>query len=382
MAKLLIEAGHEAEVFVASVQGSGTTVFDTVPLHRVDWRRNSRYLDLLRRIIAKAPRSRTAAFAFGLACQARELAAALERRHGVAPFQLVQSADFRAAGLFVRARRGRIHVVRCSSAAELYNAFDGTQSKKESWRARLELRSMRRADLAYAPSQYIARYFASTERLNVHIIRPPAFLECQPSPRPVVALPERFFFHFGQLMERKGTALLARALPLAWQQVPELTMVWTGRCVDEGRLAAWRSVWGERRGQVLITGPMPKPDLYAVLQRAEVAVLPSQVDNLPNTVIESLMLGIPVLGSRGASIDELVEEGRTGHLVALGDAQELADALVRMWQRRSPVRKGFAWNSAIAREMQPERAIASLLALADTSNGTRSSALGWKPVRA
>jgi glycosyltransferase involved in cell wall biosynthesis len=75
------------------------------------------------------------------------------------------------------------------------------------------------------------------------------------------------------------------------------------------------------------------------------------------------MFGIPVIGSRGASIDELVEEDRTGHLVALGDIDSLAEALTKMWLKRSPVRKGFAWNSDISKDMQPERAVSNLLAL-------------------
>jgi glycosyltransferase involved in cell wall biosynthesis len=91
--------------------------------------------------------------------------------------------------------------------------------------------------------------------------------------------------------------------------------------------------------------------MYAVLKRADAAVLPSQADNLPNTVIESLVFGIPVLGSRGASIDELVEEGRTGHLVALGDVQGLAGALVKMWFKQTGVSKGFKWDSAVYEEM-------------------------------
>ena len=102
-----------------------------------------------------------------------------------------------------------------------------------------------------------------------------------------------------------------------------------------------------------MTGPLSKSELYAVLQKADVAVLPSQVDNLPNTVIESLMLGIPVIGSRGASIDELVEDDQNGHLVDLRDTNGLAEALVKMWSGNSPVRKGFEWNTAIAREMRP-----------------------------
>jgi len=153
-------------------------------------------------------------------------------------------------------------------------------------------------------------------------------------------------------------------LPLAWREAPDLTMVWSGVCRDQRKLEEWRSWWGERSDQVIITGALRKPDLYAILQRAEAAVLPSQVDNLPNTVIESLMFGVPVLGTRGASIDELVEDGRTGHLIALGDAVGLADALVALWHHRSLVRRGFDWDLPVARAMKPECAVANLIALA------------------
>jgi glycosyltransferase involved in cell wall biosynthesis len=154
-------------------------------------------------------------------------------------------------------------------------------------------------------------------------------------------------------------------LPLAWSLVPDLTMVWSGVFADDNDLKRWRLLWKERAQQVHITGPLPKAKVYAILTRADVAVLPSQVDNLPNTVIESLMLGIPVIGTRGASIDELVDEGVNGHLVGLGDVDGLAEALVKMWRWDTPVAKGFEWNTVIAREMQPERAVANLIALAN-----------------
>jgi glycosyltransferase involved in cell wall biosynthesis len=144
-------------------------------------------------------------------------------------------------------------------------------------------------------------------------------------------------------------------------------MVWSGPCWDEKKLVEWRSLWGARGSQVHITGSLPKPHLYSVLQQAEAAVLPSQVDNLPNTVIESLMFGVPVLGTSGASIDELVAEGCTGHLVPLGDERALGEVLARMWHGKSPVHKGFVWRSKIADEMQPSRAISNLLAVGKSS---------------
>jgi glycosyltransferase involved in cell wall biosynthesis len=76
------------------------------------------------------------------------------------------------------------------------------------------------------------------------------------------------------------------------------------------------------------------------------------------------MFGLPVIGSRGASIDELVTQNQNGHLVELGDVYGLAQALVSMWRSQSPVCKGFQWNTAIAEEMRPDRAVANLLAFA------------------
>jgi glycogen synthase len=225
----------------------------------------------------------------------------------------------------------------------------------------VERLSMRRAELAYAPSLNLAEHFDRVHKIKIHVVRPPSYCELKDFSLPPFPLPARFFLHFGQLMERKGTALLARALPIAWKMAPDLTMVWCGRCWDASKLESWRSLWGDRARQVQITGPLAKPQMYAVLQLADAAVLPSQVDNLPNTVIESLMFGIPVLGSRGASIDELIEEGRTGHLVALGDVDGLAETLVKMWLGESPVSKGFEWNSGIANEMRPQRAVANLM---------------------
>jgi glycosyltransferase involved in cell wall biosynthesis len=140
-------------------------------------------------------------------------------------------------------------------------------------------------------------------------------------------------------------------------------MVWAGadRC---DRLEAWKAAWGERCAQVVWLGALPKPELYGVVQASEAAVLPSTVDNLPNTAIESLLLGVPVIGSAGASIDELIEPGRTGELVPIGDAEALAAAMLRVWRGESRARRGFHWEGPLADEMQPETAARNLLRLA------------------
>ena len=46
-------------------------------------------------------------------------------------------------------------------------------------------------------------------------------------------------------------------------------------------------MWGDKAGNVLITGPLDRRDLLSVVAGAEASVLPSRVDNLPNSAIES-----------------------------------------------------------------------------------------------
>lgn len=367
MTQALRAEDHEPEVFVLSQKRPETIDFRGVLVHRVA----PAIRHLAVRVAYRMSRQLGTGHlnhAIGLASGALGLAEALRRREREALFDLIQSADYLAVGLFVGCRRGRPHLIRCSRATDLYAAADGEDTVQRRWETRLELAAIRRrADVAYAPSRLVADHYRRTYGLDLRVLRPPILFEETADVSPPPGLPDRFLFHFGQLIPRKGTAWLAEALPLAWAQEPELTIVCAGPVYNPMDQEGWGSAWGPQRDRVIWLGRLPKPQLYAVLRRAEAAVLPSLVDNLPNTVIESLMFGIPVIGSAGASINELVEPGITGELVHLGDVPALAAALVRLWRGQSPVRKGFRWQAPIVQEMDPVHAVANLLQLAESA---------------
>ena len=65
-----------------------------------------------------------------------------------------------------------------------------------------------------------------------------------------------------------------------------------------------------------------------------------------------------MIGSRGASIDELVEDEVSGKLVPVGDPAGLADALVAAW--RQPLLRNFPAGATL-RATEPQRAIDNLL---------------------
>lgn len=66
-----------------------------------------------------------------------------------------------------------------------------------------------------------------------------------------------------------------------------------------------------------------------LLRAARIAVVPSRWENFPNTCVEAMCSGLPVIASREGGMAEMVEDGRTGWLAPSADARGLADALVR-----------------------------------------------------
>jgi glycosyltransferase involved in cell wall biosynthesis len=70
--------------------------------------------------------------------------------------------------------------------------------------------------------------------------------------------------------------------------------------------------------------------LSQVYSAADILVAPSLQDNLPNTVLESISCGTPVVGFAVGGIPDMVRPGLTGVLAAPGDATDLRRAIIEL----------------------------------------------------
>jgi glycosyltransferase involved in cell wall biosynthesis len=67
---------------------------------------------------------------------------------------------------------------------------------------------------------------------------------------------------------------------------------------------------------------------YALLRQATLFILSSHSEGLPNALIEAQGLGLPAVSTRCPfGPDEIIEDGKTGVLVPVGNARALADAI-------------------------------------------------------
>ena len=67
--------------------------------------------------------------------------------------------------------------------------------------------------------------------------------------------------------------------------------------------------------------------IVAVYNSADVFVLPSLEDNLPNTIMEAMACGLPVVAADNRGHRALIKNGRDGFLVPAGDSHEMAQKI-------------------------------------------------------
>ncbi len=267
----------------------------------------------------------------------RRLASACLHRHRRSAFDLVQAASYRASGSSLT-RSGRIPVVtRISSYPPLLRAADGQRrSGIDSITDHFEIQQVARSRAAFAPSAFMVRTYDRLEGIAVDMVRSPVLV--RPLASPDAPPPEPFagrdyLLFFGTLKRLKGIDLISTIVTPLLQRHPALHFAFVGR--DLAQHGATR--WFERicaanpavRSRLLHSPAVPWSTLQPILCHARLVVMPSRVDNYPNACLEALACGVPVVGSSESSIDEMIEEGRTGHIVENGSAEALLAGIER-----------------------------------------------------
>jgi glycosyltransferase involved in cell wall biosynthesis len=80
--------------------------------------------------------------------------------------------------------------------------------------------------------------------------------------------------------------------------------------------------------RVRFTGRLGRDEIAAQYRTADVVLNPSRVDNMPNSLLEAMASGVPIVSTDVGGVPFVVRHGRTALLVSAGDAPEMAAAIV------------------------------------------------------
>jgi glycosyltransferase involved in cell wall biosynthesis len=131
----------------------------------------------------------------------------------------------------------------------------------------------------------------------------------------------------GRLIPVKGHLVLLRALAQARSRVPGLVLDVAGQGPLEPALKAYARELGLGEAVRFLGFVSP---VQAAIERAAVVVVPSLGEGFGMVALEAMERGRPVIASAVGGLAEIVADEETGFIVAPGDAEELADAIVAL----------------------------------------------------
>lgn len=147
------------------------------------------------------------------------------------------------------------------------------------------------------------------------------------------------------------TAILA--LALARKAIPDIQLKIAGSGPQRVELEQLTERLGLGRAVVFL-GRLERPQIVDLYHSAHAMLNPSRVDNMPNSVLEALACGLPVISTNVGGVPYIVEDGHTAVLVPPDNAQAMAQAIVKLCndrQLRRHLRDGgsrvvaqYAWD--------------------------------------
>jgi glycosyltransferase involved in cell wall biosynthesis len=196
------------------------------------------------------------------------------------------------------------------------------------WQSRLGLR---RADHVFCLSDEDRDYL--TRRLGVPPGRITRVFPAADAVYGTVAAERRYdaaecILFFGTWLKRKGTDDLVAAFAQLAGKYPGLNVLVLGAGVPEEAVRA--SFPEGLRGRVRCARPGTEADLAGELLKADVFVLPSLFEGTPQTLVEAMLSGLPVITTATCGMRDVIQDGRNGLLVPMREPGALVAAFERL----------------------------------------------------
>jgi len=135
--------------------------------------------------------------------------------------------------------------------------------------------------------------------------------------------------YVGRLSPEKGVYDLLHAWSSVCRAYPNAVLCIVGDGVLREGIQALVRADGWLKSAVHFTGTVPNVEQY--LAAADCCISPSLEEGLSNTVLEAMSAGLPVVSTRVSGAEDLIQDGENGYLVGVGNSEELAFAICRLF---------------------------------------------------
>ena len=145
----------------------------------------------------------------------------------------------------------------------------------------------------------------------------------------------------GRLVPQKSLPTLLKALHQAVKSCPNLHLVLVGGGIEQ---AALQGLVDELKLREFVTFAGNQSDVKPYLNAADIFVLPSESEGMSNALMEGMATGLPCIATPVGANLEMLDNGKYGMLVPVGNVGAWAAALVELAE--NPIRRMELGNAA------------------------------------
>ncbi|MGK5065183.1 glycosyltransferase [Janthinobacterium sp. LB3P112] len=194
---------------------------------------------------------------------------------------------------------------------------------------RLVAFSLRRASAIVVPSAYLAGVFEQvghTAHIVPNVVDLQRFTRAAPRATSDAGPCILVARHLESLYDN---ASAVRAFALVRAVFPAARLVLAGGGPQRAALARLARSLGVDAA-VRFAGPVDNAAMPALYQASDIVLNPSLADNMPNSVLEALACGVPVVSTNVGGIPALLQDGATALLVPPGEPAAMAQAILAL----------------------------------------------------
>jgi L-malate glycosyltransferase len=192
------------------------------------------------------------------------------------------------------------------------------------WR-RTAIPTMHQADAVVTPSAYLVDVFSKfgvrAESISNFVDPEAVVYRRRESLRPV-------FLSNRNFQKLYNVPCVLRAFAVIQARLPDARLIVIGDGPEREHVHETARALALRN--VEFVGAVRPAEMGQWYDRADVYLNASDIDNMPNSIIEAFACGLPVVTTRAGGIPYVVEQERNGLLVNLGDHEGLAAAALRL----------------------------------------------------
>lgn len=162
---------------------------------------------------------------------------------------------------------------------------------------------------------------------------------------------ESLILSVGRLVEKKGFPYLIEACKILKERGYKFKCIIVGDGTEYNKLNKLVENYNLDK-IVILTKALPFDEIMKLYKKASIFVLPCIIalnndrDGIPNTILEAMAFGIPVISTKISGIPEVIEDMKTGLLIKEGDKEILAEAIERLIKDK-PLRDKLGKNGRV-----------------------------------